>query len=149
MTAGISIDLRSATPPYEQIRAQIASLVAIGALPPGTRLPTVRRLAADLGIAAGTVARAYKELEQTGLIQTGRRNGTVVAAPAGGDGPGGTPGDAVPARPAPGPNAAVIAAVDRCIAAGRAAGLDDGALLAVMRARLGQRHEYGGQDTSQ
>jgi len=141
MTAGISIDLRSATPPYEQIRGQIASLIAIGALPAGTRLPTVRSLAADLGIAAGTVARAYKELEQTGLIATGRRNGTVVAAaPAGGDGA---------KDPASSISTEVTDAVDRCIAAGRAAGLDDGALLALVRARLGHRHKYGGSESSQ
>ena len=79
VTAGISVDLASATPPYEQIRTQISSLIVLGALEPGTRLPTVRRLAADLGIAAGTVARAYRELEQSGLIDTRRRNGTVVA----------------------------------------------------------------------
>ena len=95
MTAGISVDLGSATPPYEQIRAQIASLIALGTLAPGTRLPTVRSLAADLGIAAGTVARAYKELEQAGLIETRRRNGTVVA---------GTPGRprTLPGRPGAG-----------------------------------------------
>jgi GntR family transcriptional regulator len=146
MTAGISVNLRSPTPPYEQIRAQIASLIAVAALPPGTRLPTVRSLAADLGIAAGTVARAYKELEQAGLIDTGRRNGTVVAAaPAAREVPGGA--DA--ARPADTPNAGVIAAVDRCIAAARAAGLDDAALLAVMRARLGERLEYGADGSAQ
>ena len=60
MNAGISVDLRSATPPYEQIRSQISSLIAIGALPAGSRLPTVRSLAADLGIAAGTVGRALQ-----------------------------------------------------------------------------------------
>ncbi|MDF2051259.1 GntR family transcriptional regulator, partial [Arthrobacter sp. Cr_A7] len=59
MSAGIIIDLRSATPPYEQIRSQISSLVAVGDLAPGSRLPTVRSLAADLGVAVGTVARAY------------------------------------------------------------------------------------------
>ena len=59
MSAGITVDLRSAIPPYEQIRSQISSLIALGALDPGTRLPTVRSLAADLGIATGTVARAY------------------------------------------------------------------------------------------
>ena len=77
MSAGISVNLGSATPPYEQIRAQVSSLIALGTLAPGTRLPTVRSLAADLGIAAGTVARAYKELEQSGLIETrhgGRRD---------------------------------------------------------------------------
>ena len=79
MTAGISVNLRSPVPPFEQIRAQIASLIAIGALAPGTRLPAVRSLAGDLGLAAGTVARAYKELEQAGLVETRRRNGTVVA----------------------------------------------------------------------
>ena len=135
MTAGISVNLRSATPPYEQIRAQVASLIAVGALPQGTRLPTVRSLAADLGIAAGTVARAYRELEQAGLIVTGRRNGTVVAA---------APPDAAgaPLPPAAAPNAAlnsaVIDAVDRVIAEGRRAGLDDGALLALVRTRLGR-----------
>ena len=83
MNAGISVNLRSPVPPFEQIRAQIASLITVGTLAPGTRLPTVRSLASDLGLAAGTVARAYKELELAGLTETRRRNGTVVAgAPA-------------------------------------------------------------------
>ena len=142
MTAGISVNLGSATPPYEQIRGQIASLIAIGALPAGTRLPTVRSLAADLGIAAGTVARAYKELEQAALITTGRRNGTVVAAaPAGGDGAKDPASSSISTE--------VSHAADSYIAAGRAAGLDDGALLALIRARLGQRHKYGEQGSSQ
>lgn len=141
MTAGISVNLGSATPPYEQIRGQIASLIAIGALPTGTRLPTVRSLAADLGIAAGTVARAYKELEQAALITTGRRNGTVVAAPAGGEGAKDPASSSISTE--------VSDAADRYIAAGRAAGLDDGALLALIRARLGHRHKYGEQGSSQ
>jgi DNA-binding transcriptional regulator YhcF (GntR family) len=49
-------------------------------LPVGSRLPTIRQLAADLGLAAGTVARAYRELETGGVLRTGRRQGTVVAA---------------------------------------------------------------------
>ena len=109
------MDLGSATPPYEQIRAQISSLIALGALAPGTRLPTVRRLAADLGIAAGTVARAYRELEQSGLIETRRRNGTVVA---------GTPAGpaALPGAPAPETVAGeVTTAVEHYIAEGRTA----------------------------
>lgn len=126
MTAGIAVDLGSAVPPYEQIRTQISSLIAVGSLAAGTRLPTVRSLAADLGIAAGTVARAYKELEQAGLIETRRRNGTVVVGmpdsvrPAGGS---------VPAD--------LAAAVDRFIVEGRAAGLDDGTLQDILRLRLG------------
>ena len=79
MEARIVIDLATATPPYEQVQTQISSLIAVGELAPGTRLPTVRSLAADLGVAAGTVARAYKELEAAGLVTTNRRQGTVVA----------------------------------------------------------------------
>lgn len=128
MTAGISVDLGSAVPPYEQIRTQISSLIAVGSLGAGTRLPTVRSLAADLGIAAGTVARAYKELEQAGLIATRRRNGTVVV---------GIPDDGLP--PGGAVNADVVAAVDRYITEGRAAGLDDGTLQGILRVRLGHQ----------
>ena len=68
----------AAESPYEQIRTQIAGQVASGQLPPGTRLPTVRALAATLGIAPNTVARAYRELEYAGVVSTRGRNGTVV-----------------------------------------------------------------------
>jgi GntR family transcriptional regulator len=132
VTAGISVNLHSATPPYEQIRAQVASLIAAGALGPGARLPPVRSLAADLGIAAGTVARAYKELEQAGLIETRRRNGTVIAGRQ-----AGTNSTAMTAAV----SAGVVDAVDRYIGEGRTAGLDDGALLALLRSRLSQQDE--------
>jgi DNA-binding transcriptional regulator YhcF (GntR family) len=70
-------------PPYEQLREQIAGLIATGELTAGTRLPPVRQLAADLGLAGGTIARAYRELDQAGLIEGRGRHGTVVrAAPA-------------------------------------------------------------------
>ena len=74
----ISFDPRSPIPPYEQVRAQLARQVQAGELAPGTRLPSVRRLAGDLGLAVNTVARAYRELEQAGLVATRGRNGTVV-----------------------------------------------------------------------
>lgn len=80
MNAGLLVDLSSPVPPYEQIRTQIASLIAVGALNPGSKLPTVRSLAADLGVATGTVGRAYKELEAQNLIESRRRAGTVVAS---------------------------------------------------------------------
>src|SRR5674476_1135471 len=57
---------RLPTPQYEQVRAQIAALVSAGDLDDGNRLPTVRALANDLGIAPGTIARAYQELEAAG-----------------------------------------------------------------------------------
>jgi len=73
-----SIDAASTTAPFEQVRAQIASAVAAGTLSPGTRLPTVRQLAADLALATNTVARAYRELEADGVITTHGRGGTFV-----------------------------------------------------------------------
>lgn len=76
----VSIDARSATPPYEQIRTQIAEQARSGGLSIGTRLPTVRRLADDLRVAAGTVARAYRELEADGVLETRGRHGTFVSA---------------------------------------------------------------------
>lgn len=66
--------------PFEQLRAQIAARAGDGRLPPGTRLPTVRGLAAELGLAANTVARAYRELEADGVVQTRGRAGTVIAS---------------------------------------------------------------------
>ena len=78
MSTQITVDLEAATAPYEQIRSQIASLINLGELVAGSKLPTVRALATDLGVAAGTVARAYKELEAEGLISSRRRAGTIV-----------------------------------------------------------------------
>ncbi|WP_225448418.1 GntR family transcriptional regulator [Streptacidiphilus sp. P02-A3a] len=67
-------------PPFEQIRAQVAEQARTGAAPVGMRLPTVRRLAEDLGLAVNTVAKAYRELEAAGVVETRGRHGTVVAA---------------------------------------------------------------------
>jgi DNA-binding transcriptional regulator YhcF (GntR family) len=75
----IVIDPASHIPPFEQLRAGLVDAMTTGELAPGDRLPTVRRLAEDLGIAPGTVARAYRELEASALIETHGRNGTFVA----------------------------------------------------------------------
>jgi DNA-binding transcriptional regulator YhcF (GntR family) len=75
------LDPASAVPAYEQIRAQVEVLVRSGHLRPATPLPTIRQLAHDLGIAPGTVQRAYRELEAGGLVETRRRGGTVVIEP--------------------------------------------------------------------
>lgn len=79
MTA-VTVDGSDPTPPFEQIRRQLAALVRSGALEVGTRLPTVRQLASDLEVAPGTVARAYKELEAAGYVETRRAAGTRVRA---------------------------------------------------------------------
>jgi len=127
MTARVTLDLSDPVPPYEQIRRQLSSLIAVGVLEPGSRLPTVRSLAADLGIAAGTVARAYKELEQSGLIESRRRNGTIVVGPPG-----------APHRVAGG-DAAVMAAVDVLIRSAREAGIRDDTLIDLLRGRLASK----------
>ena len=75
----LEVDPASAVPPYEQVRQGVTALVLGGALQPGARLPSIRQLADDLGLAGGTVARAYRELEADGIVTTRGRHGTVVA----------------------------------------------------------------------
>lgn len=67
-------------PPFEQIRRGVIDAVSEGRLAPGTKLPTVRSLADELGLAPNTVARAYRELEHDEVIETRGRNGSFVAA---------------------------------------------------------------------
>ena len=74
----IILDDDDATPPFEQIRSQLANHIRAGTLEGGYRLPSVRQLAADLRVAAGTVARAYTALEADGLIESSRSSGTRV-----------------------------------------------------------------------
>jgi DNA-binding transcriptional regulator YhcF (GntR family) len=80
----IDIDSTSPVPPYEQVRAQLATLARDERLSAGARLPTVRQLAGDLGLAVNTVARAYRELEAAGLVETRGRHGTFVTHRASG-----------------------------------------------------------------
>lgn len=75
----VTVDTASPIPAYEQIRAQVTALADNGVLAVGTRLPPIRQLAADLGLAPGTVAKAYSQLEKSGVTSTHRRRGTVIA----------------------------------------------------------------------
>jgi GntR family transcriptional regulator len=77
----LEIDPRSQLSPYEQLRQQVTALVLGGGLARGDRLPSIRQLANDLGIAGGTVARAYRELEADGVVTTHGRHGTVIEGP--------------------------------------------------------------------
>jgi len=74
----IVVEVNAPEPVYEQIVRQIHTGVNAGRLAPGTALPTVRQLAGDLSINRNTVARAYKMLEDQGVIQTAGRKGTFV-----------------------------------------------------------------------
>ena len=78
----IRVDAGSPLPPYEQIRKQVATMILTGVLSDGARLPAIRQLAKDLGLAGGTVGRAYRELESSGLIVTRGRHGTYVTGPS-------------------------------------------------------------------
>ncbi|MFF8513612.1 GntR family transcriptional regulator [Streptomyces sp. NPDC015492] len=115
------MDVSSPVPPYEQVRAQLADLILSGQLPIGERLPSVRQLAADLGLAAGTMARAYRELEHAGLVNSRRGAGTRVTQP-----PGITPTK----------DAQLLQAAQAYIAAGRRLGADDDQLVNALRNAL-------------
>jgi GntR family transcriptional regulator len=75
----LRLEVGSATPVSEQLSTQLVELMADGRLSAGTRLPAVRALADDLGVAPGTVAKVYRSLEQDGFLTTAGRLGTVVA----------------------------------------------------------------------
>ncbi len=78
----IHVDLRSKVPAYAQIVEQVGGLIASGSLASGDQLPTVRQLAADLRVNFNTVARAYRMLDEAGVISTQQGRGTyVVEAP--------------------------------------------------------------------
>src|SRR5690349_10347902 len=75
----VRVDQNVAKPLFDQLRTQIIDGVRDGKLPPGTRLPTVRELAGQMSLAVNTVARAYRELESAGVLETRGRFGTFVA----------------------------------------------------------------------
>ena len=75
----LSVDGRSSTPIFDQLRLGVIDAVRDGRLPSGARLPTVRELAGELGLAVNTVARAYRELETAGIVETRGRQGSFVA----------------------------------------------------------------------
>jgi GntR family transcriptional regulator len=77
----ITLDFRSGVPIYIQIMDQIKHLVAIGALSPDDQLPTVRQLASDLRVNFNTVARAYRLLDEAGVMSTQQGRGTYILAP--------------------------------------------------------------------
>jgi DNA-binding transcriptional regulator YhcF (GntR family) len=115
----ITIDAGSAVPPYEQVRSQLAQQINDGTLAVGTRLPTVRKLAEDLGLAANTVARSYRELEDAGLVDTRGRAGTFVSAT----------GDRS--------RAAAAKAAQEYASVARALGLDRAEALSIVQAAIG------------
>jgi len=74
----IRIDLVSPVPAYRQIANAIRALLVHGTFPVGDALPTVRRLAVDLGVHHNTVAEAYRVLSEEGWLALRRRHGAIV-----------------------------------------------------------------------
>ncbi len=113
----LSIDPAADVPPFEQVREGIRSQVESGELAAGFRLPPVRTLATSLDLAANTVARAYKELEALGVVETRGRAGTFVAGR--------------------GVDSSVRAAASSYVASARSLGLSDAEALEAVRRALG------------
>ncbi len=76
------LDAHSGVPVYRQLIDQVRAAVATGALKTGEQLPTVRRVAVELAINPNTVARAYREMELRGMLDTQHGTGTFVAEQA-------------------------------------------------------------------
>ena len=74
----VTVDFRSGVPIYIQIMEQIKERVASGLLQPGDQLPTVRQMATDLRVNFNTVARAYRLLDESGVISTQHGRGTYI-----------------------------------------------------------------------
>ncbi|MDF2829677.1 MAG: GntR family transcriptional regulator [Mycobacterium sp.] len=114
----VRVDPQAARPLFDQLRVQIIEGVREGRLTPGTRLPTVRELATQLSMAVNTVARAYRELESAGIVETRGRFGTFVAR----------------ADPA---DSAMASAAHAYAAAARSLGVDKAAALKYVEAAFG------------
>lgn len=75
------LDFRTGAPIYEQIVEQVRSRIESGKLNPGDQLPTVRQLALELRVNFNTIARAYRILDEAGLISTQQGRGTYILEP--------------------------------------------------------------------
>jgi len=122
----VTVDPRSPVPVSEQLRAQVARHVADGTLRPGDTLPPIRHLAADLGVARGTVAKVYEQLARDGVVRTAGRHGTIIT---------GDPAAAAAPDPA---LSALDTAADAFVVVVRRLALDDGAAHAALAAALGR-----------
>ena len=125
------LDPSSGVPFYRQVIDQVLLAIADGRLKPGTQLPTVRQLAVDLAVNLNTVAKAYREMEIRGVVETQQGTGTFIAA-----------------RPSEGKSRekkkALTALVDRFVANGEALGIPMADLVdALIERAEGARRRQG------
>jgi GntR family transcriptional regulator len=123
------VDTRSGLAPYTQLVQQVKQALRLGWLAPGDKLPTVHEVAASVTINPNTVQKAYKELEQEGLVIGRPGQGTFVARSL--------------SQSTPAALSVLGRRLERWVAAARAAGLDDDGIMDVVRAtmrRASDRH---------
>lgn len=131
----LDIDPRSATPIYSQIFAEIEGLIGRGALRAGDRVPSVRDLAVRLRVNRNTVARAYRMLEEAGLIETRIGQGSFV-------------GDSAPRWSTAEARALLADSVDRLLAEADRLGVERRDVLALLESRIdGVDHRNPGPTT--
>ena len=126
MSIALRLSQNDYTPPYEQLRRQLQAMIQSGQLTTGEKLPPIRQLARDLGVAPNTVARAYKELEGAGLVATSRGGGTTVQP--------------VATQTAPSQTTWLTASTASYIDDARKRGANDQEILAAVRAQLAGAH---------
>ena len=130
MPGNFNVDPRSGVPLYTQLIDQVKRSIAVGALAPGERLPTVKQLAVDLTINPNTVARAYRDLERDGVIETSPGRGSFVRS-----------GNAVQTRKTLSDVAAV--ALEAAIRDARSIGVDRPALEALLERLIERWYSQG------
>jgi DNA-binding transcriptional regulator YhcF (GntR family) len=131
----LTIHLNSPIPLTEQIRLGIRQSIATGELAPGDPLPSVRQLAGDLGVNFNTVARAYRDLEQEGLVISRRGRGTVV-----------TSAGATEASPSPELERHLVSGLARLLADARLAGLSPQWMEQIFQTEMAKLWPPGGSE---
>jgi GntR family transcriptional regulator len=131
----IQLSMEDPKPMYRQIESQLRDFILAGVLKPGTKLPTIRALAGQLSCSIITTQRAYRELEDEGLIFTRQGRGTVVAT---------IPEEKMSARR----REAVEEAFGEAVSIGLRAGLTEEELRAVLDEALQRDHTNVGGDVS-
>jgi GntR family transcriptional regulator len=119
----------SGIPSYLQVVQQVEQALRMGHLQPGDQLPTVKQVVAELAINPNTVFKAYRELENLGLVEGRKGVGTFVLRR--------------PQGPPPSTQARLARSLDRWINTARNEGLDDAAIEALLRSVLQDRAERG------
>jgi GntR family transcriptional regulator len=125
----LELDFRSGIPIYIQVVERIKDMIADGRIQPGDQLPTVRALAADLRVNFNTVARAYRILDESGVISTQQGRGTYILEEP-------PPGTSADMR-----RAALQALTERCLADAARLGYTGKEFLASLRQHLADEKE--------